>query len=669
MAGMFPDLLSGGVVIRNAEGVCIPVVGVQNAYCPPASFVTSCEITALPSDCTGRITAAQINGIVSELLCLGEAFDPDGPWNCESGCNLATMFTTWSEGITAFFVDQSTIVGAGTSIDPWRASPLGVVAAICADPTAGPELAGCLISAQIGNVITQGVDGRLFVAQGATGVPDDAGTLPLGNGAGWTPLDVGAAGMQIIQDPSGQVTHDLVVAVPGLLRNRNLDFVMLTDRMSPTLQDEYRANANPDITQALIDMDASLAPNGEAFIPLRNGIVSGQCPKQPGTRWRGLGSNILYGWTNTFNGSVFPIIGGAASRGGLVTGLRVTNTPVACPDAILFDLDEVFTHFFDDCRIGLCDFAVYGIDCKALRFGMNFYPFSSLTDSIMLEGTSITANTDHCFGDAQMDGARAGLHVKTGATQRFSCQTRPQGSGVANLLLDAVYDAQILGGYNDSAIIFGDDDGGDGIRMINCQRSRVAFVTMYSNGDNEDPTRAMIRIATTNGISQDLYITQNSMTESPLAPMIGITIQTPVGEVSPGVPAFNRRLFIEGNKLNGVTSKMAGLANVGAGGRLTNNDGVSDLLGVGDSGLTPITVNPNVRIVRIVGQNNNRDLILPGEGNYNSKTLEVWMESGTGTVAILQPNGVTVLTTMTAGQRRTFVVSAQNNVTTAATWA
>lgn len=96
MTGILPDSVSGGLIIRDAAGNCTPQPNVINAYCPPAGFVTTCEITALPSDCTARITPAQINAIVSELMSFAYCLDPNGPWNCAATNNLCAAFTQWA---------------------------------------------------------------------------------------------------------------------------------------------------------------------------------------------------------------------------------------------------------------------------------------------------------------------------------------------------------------------------------------------------------------------------------------------------------------------------------------------------------------------------------------------------------------------------------------------
>lgn len=151
MPGIFPELVSGGVVVRDALGVCLNPPTVQNAYCPPDTFVTSCEITALPSDCTARLSAAQINTIVSELISFAECLNPIGPWNCASTSNLCAAFNVWAAGF------------AMTAVE--------IVTSICASNPAGDALAACLISIDGGNVVTLGGDGRLYAAPGGPAAP------------------------------------------------------------------------------------------------------------------------------------------------------------------------------------------------------------------------------------------------------------------------------------------------------------------------------------------------------------------------------------------------------------------------------------------------------------------------------------------------------------------
>jgi hypothetical protein len=94
---IFPVDTSGAVVIRDELGNPTNPPNVQNAFVPAPGYVITCPPTALPSDCTARITAAQINAIVSELLSFAECLDPDGPWDCASLKNLCAAFEAWKE--------------------------------------------------------------------------------------------------------------------------------------------------------------------------------------------------------------------------------------------------------------------------------------------------------------------------------------------------------------------------------------------------------------------------------------------------------------------------------------------------------------------------------------------------------------------------------------------
>lgn len=145
MPGALPTIANGAVIVRDAAGACLDPPNVSNAYCPPLTFESTCELTALPDNCVGKIMPAQINGIVSELICLAVEMCPDGTWNCESTCNLSSAFSCWASNFVEKEVDGITIQGAGTLVDPWHVSI--------------PNL----ISIDPGNNLTLGTDGLLYV--------------------------------------------------------------------------------------------------------------------------------------------------------------------------------------------------------------------------------------------------------------------------------------------------------------------------------------------------------------------------------------------------------------------------------------------------------------------------------------------------------------------------
>jgi hypothetical protein len=94
--GVFPTDTAGGLPIRDDAGAPTDPAGVEQAYVPAPGYVSSCPLTALPSDCTARIEPRQINAIVSELLSFAECLDADGPWDCSSLQNLCTAFEAWA---------------------------------------------------------------------------------------------------------------------------------------------------------------------------------------------------------------------------------------------------------------------------------------------------------------------------------------------------------------------------------------------------------------------------------------------------------------------------------------------------------------------------------------------------------------------------------------------
>lgn len=102
MTSVFPESSNGGVVVRNPDGTPIPVTNVPNAYVPLPEFTTSCQMLYLQDDCYSRVAPAQVNAIVSELICFVEGMTPNGEWDCSSLCNIRTAF----EAFMADFASQ-----------------------------------------------------------------------------------------------------------------------------------------------------------------------------------------------------------------------------------------------------------------------------------------------------------------------------------------------------------------------------------------------------------------------------------------------------------------------------------------------------------------------------------------------------------------------------------
>ncbi len=180
MAGILPDEVNGGLVFRDIDGNCAIPAGVQQVYCPPPTFDATCEMRALPSDCNARISAAQINAIVSELMALAVAMNPDGSWTCNSLTNLAANFAAYvgANGIS----DGITIDGNGTDTTPFTVNLSGLVGEICGDLPAKSDLASCLLSSDFGNGLAPGSDGGIFgsrrITQTGSGAP--TGATPVG---------------------------------------------------------------------------------------------------------------------------------------------------------------------------------------------------------------------------------------------------------------------------------------------------------------------------------------------------------------------------------------------------------------------------------------------------------------------------------------------------------
>lgn len=106
MPGIFPDSINGGIVIRDLAGqpVAYDNALVLNALVPAATFDSTCVMTAMPIDCTAKMSPAQINAIVSEIVGLAVALTPTGEWDCASLTNLADAFLAWQAATDQIYV-------------------------------------------------------------------------------------------------------------------------------------------------------------------------------------------------------------------------------------------------------------------------------------------------------------------------------------------------------------------------------------------------------------------------------------------------------------------------------------------------------------------------------------------------------------------------------------
>src|SRR5262245_58813194 len=191
--GILPDpATGGGLVYRDASGNPTFPDNVQNAYPPAPTFLSSCELTALPADCNGRVEAKQVNAIVSEMLSLAECWDPNGPWECSALNNLCTTFNVWWEDHRPR-VDNISIVGAGTVADPYRVSLVdgGTFAA------PGPQHMQLLRTATPNNPPTGLLPGELAIEMA------DPARLWVG-----VPTALDATGKKLLVPQSGVVVSD-----------------------------------------------------------------------------------------------------------------------------------------------------------------------------------------------------------------------------------------------------------------------------------------------------------------------------------------------------------------------------------------------------------------------------------------------------------------------------
>lgn len=94
--GVLPEDSAGAVIVRDAAGNPTYPADVEKAFIPQPAFISTCELTALPSTCDARIEPRQINAIISELISFAECLDPNGPWDCAALNNICVAFTEWA---------------------------------------------------------------------------------------------------------------------------------------------------------------------------------------------------------------------------------------------------------------------------------------------------------------------------------------------------------------------------------------------------------------------------------------------------------------------------------------------------------------------------------------------------------------------------------------------
>lgn len=334
MPGIIPNQ---GVTYRTAAGDCINQPSVSNAYCPGPNFDMTCPLTALPNDCTARLDPAQINALVSELLAFAEALCPDGNWNCGSVSNLADIWNSgcWKESADLDLC-SATIVESDPSIlfigcqngetvrfqfDPcdWSddivdcivssdagnlinqgsdglllITPLQVVAAICADETAGDGLAGCLISTDPNNALGQGAgDGRLFVAPADTDCcPDTMAYDPVTGELTITTIGGDTITATI---PRGVVSNSLSTSVVDTTTEGNLSSsgAIPTPQINLNIPQDFDGQPAQGIIEISLEADQTLIGNGdvtyqievsadggETWMPVatRDVVVTGRAP-------------------------------------------------------------------------------------------------------------------------------------------------------------------------------------------------------------------------------------------------------------------------------------------------------------------------------------------------------------------------------------------------------
>jgi len=461
---------------------------------------------------------------------------------------------------------------------------------------------------------------------------------------------------------TGAVT-DIKVNPSSLLSNRILDMSFLTDFLSAGKRAALRGGAFVDVTAELQAADAALPSGSELHLPVGNLQISAQVDKRVDTWWTGTGSDVVgTAFYTVFDGNSVKITGTRLSRAGGMRKMRFIGNQASYPNAIAINAESVITHTFEDIRIGLYAYGIYGYDCAAFIFN-NVYVFTCSLDGVKLTGPLSPArtSTDHRFYDCQFTGDRYGFAGENCVTLRFvGC--RPQASGVANMFLDNSLNCIFSDGYNDSGIIHS-SGGGVGFRLRNCRKVIINNVIMYSNG----PV-AMIDIIAdgANGINsrvEDIQLKGISMQPgSGQAGVTGIICYTPTG-----VDASIRGLMIDACDFRLVAGAVAGLNNVDCELHIGANFGNDASIGKVQTLINPsgtIEIDARAEIVRLTGTiSSTIAIVVTGRGNYFNKPVKIVRSAtGAGLVNVRGPNGVTLLGTLPAAGSSLEVYCNSGNV-------
>lgn len=120
MPGIVAEVGFGGLPVGS--------VGVTNAYTPPGTFTVTCALRYYGSDCNiTRYNPQQINAFQSEMLCLAATLCPNGTWNCNSVCNLATAFACFINNYAPYNDCLGQPLLPGSQIPRCLSSPLQTI--------------------------------------------------------------------------------------------------------------------------------------------------------------------------------------------------------------------------------------------------------------------------------------------------------------------------------------------------------------------------------------------------------------------------------------------------------------------------------------------------------------------------------------------------------------
>jgi hypothetical protein len=411
----------------------------------------------------------------------------------------------------------------------------------------------------------------------------------------------------------------------GITYLRSLDTVSMATYMSAGDLDDIQGGADTDVTAAYVAAQTKVGNGGEILFPGMPGayIISAEVVKKPGTWLRGPKTNAATDAIGAVikpghNGKLFSVAGTAINQRGGIEGIRFLRDLVdAFPASIPIYLNNVRDHMLRDCYILNFVLPFHGVDCKAL-YHERLYTSGGAGLGGLIEASdpnlSAALSSDHWVFQCQFAGALGGLKFKHTITPSI-LQSRPQGSGVSNLILEHCLYPKVQGHFNDSARVA----DGAGILLDGTVGATIEGITFYTNG----PSHYHIEVKATDYPTTDLKIGSCLFLSAVDAAQGGVKFFDPGANYYRRVEIYHNNLFSMA-----TAQRLVGLEHIDRSLRVTDNVGIPDYVVTG-APLVDVTLPPEINTYHTISSLDTFfNLRIPGAGHYQGKKYRIIRGAG-----------------------------------------